>query len=165
METMEASQFVLRDSKGRLRAALRCDENDFPNLFFFDAQAKPRLIVAEQAGGAMQIALTSESGKPIAGLGIDLAGIVSLHLTDPTSTSSVTATVQPDGMPGLMLKDANEISRLSLQAKPDSSQVVIADGQGRPRAILIVTERNVGLVVLDEQGVPRHVFPTPPSQG
>lgn len=92
-ESVEARQFVLRDSSGRVRAALGSNPD-----------------------GAVGLNLDDANGRTLATLVVDGKGSPGLDLYDQSGKRRAMIAVAPQGTPGVGLYDANGRLRTSLDS-------------------------------------------------
>ena len=111
-KAMEAERFVLRDTGGRVRAAL-----------------------GMEADGSVGLWLLDSAGKTRAGVGVSREGSPVMALADQTGKSRLSLTLT-DG-PGLSLRDQDR-TRISLSVLAEGSGIYVWDQAGRERVVLIV---------------------------
>jgi len=123
-KAMEAERFVLRDTGGRVRAALGMEGYGSVGLWLLDSAGKTRAGVGVSREGSPVMALADQTGK----------SRLSLTLTDG---------------PGLSLRDQDR-TRISLSVLAEGSGIYVWDQAGRERVVLIVAAD--GSQVLGFQG-------------
>jgi len=111
-KAMEAERFVLRDTGGRVRAALGMEGYGSVGLWLLDSAGKTRAGVGVSREGSPVMALADQTGK----------SRLSLTLTDG---------------PGLSLRDQDR-TRISLSVLAEGSGIYVWDQAGRERVVLIV---------------------------
>jgi hypothetical protein len=152
--TVEASQFILKDKTGKVRAALSMDEkpdNSGPvQLVFFDGEGKQRVKldsgVLPSMGGELDLADEKGINRiDISSRGRGLGGWISMLDSKgvPVTYLSTDGAVLPD-----------------LEAK----SVTLKDADGNTRARLFMTERHTGDVALPGMSTPVPMtFPPSPT--
>jgi hypothetical protein len=128
VRTMEAEQFVLRDSKGKERAVLKM-LGDLPALAFY-----------------------SVAGKPVMGLGTNEVGGTGLAIYDDTGRARATLGLSGGG-PSLILSDGNGEPRIALGSVPDPG-IGLMDANGNKLILLGVTASRPALALIDGNGQP-----------
>jgi hypothetical protein len=100
--TVEAEKFVLRDSNGKTRATLRVVLPDGPRLDLYDANGKPRVVLATPPSAGLL--LTDASGMPLTVRVGSTGEGPGLFLFDANGNPRATL-LDSDG-PSLILQDA-----------------------------------------------------------
>ena len=145
---VEGDEFVLRDAKGAMRAALTMTL-DGPGLFLYDQNEVIRagLLVGKEEPG---LALFDCLGRPRVSLG--LAGDEpKLLLRDDKGIPRAAMTVEETGA-RLMLSDAKSGPRIGFAAENGEVSLVFAAPDGKPRIVLGMPGGVPGLTLLDEGG-------------
>jgi hypothetical protein len=129
--SVEAEEFVLRDSAGTPRAVLSLKAEGGPTLAFFDPSGKTRAWLGVRGGGSPYLLFADQAGKPRAGL-----------------------SVKDDGSPDLTFIDLTGNPRALLQVPSDGqASLAFYDHLGRTRAGLGVTRNgSPELSLLDKDG-------------
>lgn len=129
--TIEAGEFVLRDSHDRMRAALAIRPDGTPGLGLFDERGKARLS-----------------------LELDVVGAPRVNLHDDTGRLRAALAMRPNGTPGLGLFDANSRIRASLDVGNDgTSGANIYGGDGVLRAAMAIrSDGTPGMGLFDATG-------------
>ena len=105
-KVVEAEQFILRDSKGRMRGSFMLT-NDAPGLILRD-----------------------EDGRGRIGLGVTANGDANLQLTSKDS-NSIDLRVKNDGTRGLRIQDEHWRPRVTLWVTPRETEVLLYDEHGK----------------------------------
>jgi signal transduction histidine kinase/DNA-binding response OmpR family regulator len=145
---IEADEFVLRDAKGAMRAALTMTA-DGPGLFLYDQTEVIRagLLVGKEEPG---LALFDRSGKPQVSLALS-GEEPKLLLRDVEGVPRAALTVSEAGT-RLMLSDAQSGPRVGFAAENGEVSLVFADPIGKPRILLGMPGGVPGLTLLDNIG-------------
>jgi hypothetical protein len=131
---IEASQFVLRDKAGRMRAALTIRPDGTPGLGFFDEGGRPRLSFDISPKGESGVNIMDATGRPQAALAIRPDGTPGLGLFDPLGRVALSLDVDAMGRSGVNLYGEDGRLRAALAIRPDGTPGLgIFDGQGNVR--------------------------------
>lgn len=104
-KVLEAESFVVRDSKGALRAILGVWEDDEVRLLLPDRNGKSRAILAVKPDGSPYLGLYDKDGKRRIGMAVLQDGMLALGLAYTDDKSRAGLSVGPDGSPRLFLAD------------------------------------------------------------
>lgn len=153
-KTLEANRFVLKDEGGNLRAALEMVEGG-PMLRLFDSAGRPRIVEAVTVIGS-SIGMLDAAGKPRAALGSTLTGEPTLTLFDDEGKPRC-ALAAPNGIPGMILYDANRKQRLAVNLNSSGTPTIaLMDTNGKGRIAIGVAANGDGTIgIADENGTPR----------
>jgi signal transduction histidine kinase/DNA-binding response OmpR family regulator len=145
---IEADEFVLRDAKGAMRAALTMTV-DGPGLFLYDQTEVIRagLLVGKEEPG---LALFDSSGKLQVSLALS-GEEPKLLLRDVKGIPRAALSVSEVGT-RLMLSDAQSGPRVGFAAENGEVSLVFADPVGKPRILLGMPGGVPGLTLLDNIG-------------
>ena len=145
---IEADEFVLRDAKGAIRAALTMTV-DGPGLFLYDQTEVIRagLLVGKEEPG---LALFDSSGKLQVSLALS-GEEPKLLLRDVKGIPRAVLSVSEVGT-RLMLSDAQSGPRVGFAAESGEVSLVFADPVGKPRILLGMPGGVPGLTLLDNIG-------------
>ncbi len=113
-KVVEAERFVLRDTTGKILAALGTEASGILALSLADQTGKVRARLGVQADGGPVLALVDQNGKPRIGLGVAADGAPGLLLSDQNGKVRLELNVLADGTPGLGLVDQNGKDRFLL---------------------------------------------------
>jgi len=151
-KVVEAERFVLRDTKGKILAALGTRSSGTV-LFLYDQNGKARAGLSLLADGSPGLVLADQNGKERATLIVLADGSPSLSLADQNGKTRAGLSLLADGLPlpSLVLADQNEKSRAVLTVGADGSpHLGLFDQNEKPRADLSVGTSGPSLVLLDE---------------
>lgn len=127
-QIVEAQRFVVRDAKGKMRAALALFSTG-PGVALFDENEKQRA----------SIHLTSQS--------------YGLVLHDEQDKPLVALETNGKGSAGLTFRTGNNQTRLNLSTTPGGRGLELHDGTGQRRALLMVDDqKGTGLQLYDRAG-------------
>jgi len=130
---VEASNFVLRDKAGRMRAALAIRPDGTPGLGLFDEDGRPRVSIDLGAKGVAGVNLLDGAGRTGAALAIRPDGTPGLGLFDPAGRPRLSLDVDPAGRPGVNVYGDDGRLRAALAIRPDGTPGLgLFDNQGNP---------------------------------
>ena len=152
-DVVNAKQFNLLDDNGKTRAVLKV--KDGPGLALYDANGKPRVILAVDEDGP-KLNLFDENEKTRAALGVG-KDWVQLKLYDENGKFRIALSVNKEG-PGLDLIHENGKCRASLSVLKDGPALDLLDENGKPRASLDVDKNGPGLNLFDKNDKGRAVL-------
>ena len=101
---IQATEFILRDSDGNTRAALRMG-NTGPRLLFYDADGKAARVLLGVLGSGPALGLYDKNGKTRASLGVTMKG-ANLTFNDADEKLRAELGMLEEG-PNLMLLNAD----------------------------------------------------------
>ncbi len=130
--TLDAEEFVLRDSAGTPRAVLSLKPDGAPTMAFFDPAGKPRAWVGVKNSGSPYLLFADQGGKPRAGLSVKDDGSPDLTFIDLTGNPRAVLQVPADGQAGLALYDHLGRARLGVNVtRSGSPDMRLLDKDGR----------------------------------
>ncbi len=100
---LEAERFVLRDGRGRTRAALGLGADGSAGLALADPDGRLRASLMVGADGAPGLGLFDQEEKSRAALVVAGSGVPSLSLYDSQEQARAGLTLRPDGSPEVVL--------------------------------------------------------------
>lgn len=103
--TLDAEEFILRDSAGTPRAVLSLKAEGAPTLAFFDPSGKTRAWLGVRRGGSPYLVFADHAGKPRAGLSVKDDGSPDLTFIDFIGNPRALLQVPSDGQASLALYD------------------------------------------------------------
>lgn len=121
LQTVEAGHFVLRDTDGRIRAALAIRPDGTPGLGFFDAKGTPRMSFDLAADGAPGVNLYDTNGILKGALAIRPDGTPGLGLFGTEGKVGLSLDITPKGTPGVNLFDPAGQVRGALAIRPNGT--------------------------------------------
>ena len=175
VKTVQAEEFIVRDSEGKARIKLGMSDKD-PRLTFLDSQGKEvtglsegflslpsMLMLSNEYGGSLWI--TGKEGNKI-NLDVGSNGSAEFTMAGKKLSGEITLTVMPNGKANLSLKD-NIAPRASLKLDTDGSPtLVFSDKDLKRRAWLNVrSDGRPELVLADANGGPRAWLMLQPDGG
>ncbi len=134
-KVVEAEQFVLRDTKGKIRAGLEVRAAGAPGLVLYDQNGKARAALNVLADGSPGLVLADQTENPRAILTLPADdGAPRLHLSDRNGKIRAMLNVDTRG-PSLTLWDQNGNIRASLDIDTSGPSLALWD-ENRERAVL-----------------------------
>jgi len=100
-DTLEAQQFLLRDSSGKLRGAMGVTSDGSVGLNLEDSNGRTRLTVDIAASGTPGLDLFDQEGKMRATMALGAAGEPGLGLYDPNGHLRASLDIPAAKTPGL----------------------------------------------------------------
>jgi hypothetical protein len=141
---IEATEFVLRDARGLIRASLSIRPDGTPGLAMFDKTGKPRLeihlspeddggidlhdskgilraAVAVRPDGTPGVGLFGTKGQVRASLDVGRDGSAGVNIYDDASTLRAALALRPDGTPaaGLFDERGHEVRSIECSEEPE----------------------------------------------
>lgn len=146
-DVVEASQFVLKDNKGNVRAVLGCtlDEEQEPYLELYDRRGDSRLLMDISPREVPRLILREKEDKPRLVLDLDKDGSPGVFMLDKERNSLLEiASNNGTGFHGIRYS-RDDKNRFLLGAAPDGMAALeIFDEQGEPRLVLRHHEKAEG---------------------
>jgi hypothetical protein len=142
-EVIRAGRFVLVDSQGTGRAALRM-AGDSPGLVLSDAKGTTRVRLQMRSDDTPSLSLFNENGTQSARLSVDV-GSPTLSLNDEKGSPRAILGLIQDGSTAVFLWDDKGVARagLWLHSTDGAPAVTLWDSEGGLRAALGAVEPNV----------------------
>lgn len=130
--TVDAEEFILRDSAGTPRAVLSLKAEGAPTLAFFDPSGKTRAWFGVRGGGSPYLIFADHAGKPRAGLSVKDDGSPVLTFIDLIGNPRALLQVPSDGQASLALYDHLGRSRAGLGVgRNGSPELRLLDKDGK----------------------------------
>ncbi len=148
---LAAQEIRLLDESGRTRGLLSVLRGK-PRLLMSDPNGEFRLEMGFDSEGRPGIWLRDEKGRDRADLFLADEGQPALDFRDADGRSRASYNLGKDGAPTLILRDLEGRDRVALWQETADQGLALADGQGRPRAGLVMTrDDRSSLAFYDEE--------------
>ena len=133
-ETVEAGSFVLRDDRGRMRAALTIRPDGTPGLGLLDEAERVRLSLDMGQDGTPSVNLHDERGALQAAVAIRPDGTPGVGLFDDHGRPRLSLDTGGDGMAGVNIFGADGVLRAALAIRADGTPALgLFDARGQIR--------------------------------
>jgi hypothetical protein len=144
-KNVEAQSFVLRDSRGNIRAMLALGSGDAPTFMLRDANGQPQILL--EGGDHPVISLSRTGGKEQVTLmaSEEVYGLAVYGEPKGAINGTRVGLGVWKGVPGLTLYDADGNERATIQTEQSGPSVRLTDAAGKARAELIMASDTPGL--------------------
>jgi hypothetical protein len=154
--SVDAEEFILKDSSGKRRAVLSVAQGGLAHLAFYDRQDAPRLGLGVGGNGAPTLALADAGGHARAKLELQADGVARVILLDEKYRLAVVVGVSRQGAPwvGLSNHQSGSGAEMGVLDNGDAS-FSLTDSSGKIRATLGLADGSPTMMLTDEKGSPR----------
>lgn len=156
-QVVDAQKFILRDDKGKVRAALQMFKEG-PALTLHDPMEKARAaLLIGKTGPAL--ALLTPMEKPLIALEVDDVGVQNFRFKDANGKDRLNLGLSRTGM-GFEIFDENGIKRALVAAETQKGTALEFFDEIGNRRVVLATEQRKGTVLElnDKDGAQRAVF-------
>jgi hypothetical protein len=153
---VECAQLAIRDTEGRLRAAVSTAADGLVGFSLNSPSEAPRLLLTVDELGCPQVDLHDADGQVRAGIRVDNQGVPSVSLMDSKRRRRILVTLLPTSeaeAPAIMLLDGNT-SRIEINVPEHGAALIEMNDKKRRRRVAIgaLPDGSAGVNMFDANG-------------